>query len=43
MNLLQIPHKEKERNTERKCSKILIIVESESGAEYECKPQPFLI
>lgn len=37
MNLLQIPYKEKGRNTERKCSKILITVESES------KPQPVLI
>lgn len=43
MNLCQIPHKEKGRNTERKYSKILIIFESESGAEYECKPQPVLI
>lgn len=43
MNLLQIPYKEKGRNTERKCSKILIIVESETEAESECKPQPVLI
>ena len=30
MNLILTPYEEKERNTERRCGKILMIVESES-------------